>query len=69
MHNELRKAKARCEYLEGLIRKYAAHVGNCEGVSFLEARYEGGWGGVDPDYQFSKEEWAETRKIAGEPDA
>lgn len=68
MHQEIRKAKERCTYLEGLIRKYAAHVGNCEGVSFLEQRYEGGWGGTDPDYQFSKDEWDDIRKIAEEED-
>ena len=70
MHNEIRKAKARCEYLEGLIRKYAVHVGSCEGVSFLEPRYKGGWGssGGDPDYDFTDSEWDEIRRIAEEKD-
>ncbi len=63
MHNEIRKAKARVELLERLIEKYAAHVGEIEGVSYLEDRYRGMFGGGNI---FASEEWAEIRRIAGE---
>jgi hypothetical protein len=59
------RLKDRVTLLETLIRKYAYHVGCCEGVSFLEQHYRGAYGaGSD----FTTEEWDEVRRIAGETD-
>lgn len=55
--------KERIELLERLIQKYAAHVGCIEGVSYLEDRYRGMFGGGNI---FASEEWAEIRRIAKE---
>ncbi len=55
----LRAREARITLLETLIKKYAIHVDTCEGVSFLEDRYG------DPAI-FTREEWAEIRRVAEE---
>jgi len=65
MHAMWRKERARVRLLETLIKKYATHVGACEGVSFLEERYSSPLGGTHED-AFTAEEWAEIRRIAGE---
>jgi len=59
----IQRHETRIKLLETLIQKYASHVGDCEGVSYLESRYRGAWG--DPDL-FTDEEWAEIRRIAEE---
>ncbi len=53
----------RIALLERLIEKYAQHVGNCEGVCYLEDHYRDAWG---PNGQWTDEEWTEIRRIAGE---
>ena len=52
--------------LETLIKKYAVHVGNCEGVSYLENRYRGAFGGSEDRDLFTDREWMDIRRIAGE---
>ena len=66
MHAMWRKERERVRLLETLIQKYATHVGGCEGVSFLESRYQYSAMGLDNADEFTDEEWAEIRKIAKE---
>lgn len=64
----LRGREARIALLETLIQKYATHVGACEGVSFLESQYRYSGMGPKSADEFTDEEWAEIRHIAGETD-
>lgn len=54
----LRRSDAQIIILEKLIRKYAYHVKDCEGVTFLENQFGN-------EGMFNPEEWAEIRRIAG----
>ncbi len=54
---------ARIKLLETLIYKYATHVGNCEGVSFLEDQYREA---SSAPFRFTDEEWEAIRLIAKE---
>ena len=64
----IRVGEQRITLLETLIQKYAAHVGACEGVSFLESHYQGSGMGLDSEDEFTDEEWVEIRRIAEEPE-
>lgn len=64
----IRAGEQRITLLETLIKKYATHVGACEGVSFLESQYHGSAFGLGPEDVFTDEEWAEIRRIAEETD-
>ena len=55
------RASLRIKALEALIKKYAKHVGDCEGVSFLENRYR--------DSTWTDAEWTDIRNIAEETDS
>ncbi len=48
-------------FQERVVKKYAKHVGDCEGVSFLENRYR--------DSTWTDAEWTDIRNIAEETDS